>query len=284
MGTRWGASLVCAAALLAAACSSQSGDVHVQAEDSIPAATTAVTAKATTTSSSIVVPAVTTTSAATTSAATTSAATPSTASTAAGTTSSGATPAATTPVVATAPAAVPPTAATTLPPPAHPDGDYVTVGADAFAVTGVFCDVLGPGAGAAGSVEGEIREIDGTAEGLGPFYYAIDDRGFADGKPRDGLFSASSTAASGAVFYTADDLVVDAPVMGPAVLLGGKGALDPDNTRSEYLAALDSAIGADRMTEINSGAAPTAAEQATILQLHDQYYSTPFSLSVTCPP
>jgi hypothetical protein len=225
-------------------------------------------------------------SAGTPSAGTSSAGTPSAGTTspgttpAAGTPSAGATPAATTSVVATAPAApVPATApAATLPLPAHPDGDYLIVGTDAFSVDGVFCDVLGPGA----SVDGQIREIDGTAEGLGPFFYEIDGIGFADGQPHHGLFSVSSTAGNGAVYYTAGNLVVDAPVIGPAVLLGGKGALDPDNALSGYIAALNSAIGADRINEINTGAAPTAAELATILQLHDQYYSTPFSLSVTC--
>jgi hypothetical protein len=181
--------------------------------------------------------------------------------------------------VATAPAApVPTTAAAATPPPVHPDGDYLIVGTDAFSVDGVFCDLLGPGA----SVEGQIREIDGTAEGLGPFFYEIDGSGFADGQPHHGLFSVSSTAGNGAVYYTAGNLVVDAPVIGPAVLLGGKGALDPDNALSGYIAALNSAIGADRINDINIGAPPTPAEQATILQLHDQYYSTPFFLSVTC--
>jgi hypothetical protein len=194
----------------------------------------------------------------------------------AGTTPAGATPTATTSVVAPAPGApVPTTAPATLPPPAHPDGDYLIVGTDAFPVTGVFCDVLGAGAGGSSSVESEIREIDGDAEGLGPFFYQIDSRGL-------GRFSVASTAGNGTVFFSAGDLVVDAPLIGPAVLLGGKGALDPDNTLSDYRAALDSAIGADRMAEINAGAAPTTAEQATILQLHNQYYSTPFSLSVAC--
>ncbi len=200
----------------------------------------------------------------------------------AGTTPPEATPAATTSVVATAPAApVPTTAAASPPSPALPDGDYLIVGTDAFPVSGVFCDVLVPGA-APGSVDGEIREIDGTAEGLGPFFYVTDSSGFAGGSRGRGLFSVSSTAGNGTVFFRAGDLVVDAPLVGPAVLLNGKGTLDPDNTLGAYLAALDSAIGADRMAEIRAGAAPTAAEQARILQLHDQYYSTPFSLSVTC--
>jgi hypothetical protein len=194
----------------------------------------------------------------------------------AGTTPAGAAPATTTSVVTAAPTApVPTTAAAT-----HPDGDYLIVGTDAFPVRRVFCDRLEPGAANSGS--GQIAEIDGTAEGLGPFFYVIDDGGFTDGIVRQALFSVSSTDDNGAVFFRGGELAVHAPLSGPAVLLSGKGALDPVNTLSDYVAALDLAIGADRMTEIKAGAPPTAEEQATILQLHERYYSTPFTLSVTC--
>ncbi len=166
---------------------------------SVRTSTTAATTQATTTpSSSAVVRAATTTSSGVTAVGkavaakagagkasppgrapppgTTPAGTPS-----AGTTPTEATPAATTSVVATAPAApVPTTAAASPPSPALPDGDYLIVGTDAFPVSGVFCDVLVPGA-APGSVDGEIREIDGTAEGLGPFFYVTDSSGFAGG-------------------------------------------------------------------------------------------------------
>lgn len=129
---------------------------------------------------------------------------------------------------------------------------------------------------------GEIREVNGTAEGLGPFFFVTDSSGFAGGNREHGRLSVSSTADNGAVFFTAVDLIVAAPLIGPAVLSSGRGALDPDTTLGDYFEALDSAIGADRMAEISAGAAPTAAEQATILQLHDQYNTTPFWLSVTC--
>ena len=194
------------------------------------------------------------------------------------------------PAAASAPASVVETVApaapvttTTLAVPAHPDGDYLIIGTDAYAVSGEFCDVLGAGAGAPGSVDGEIHEVDAIADGLGRFFFEIDDRGFADNRPRNGLVSASSDTGNGTVYFTADELVIDAPVMGPSVQLSGYGALDPTNTIDAYRAALDTAIGADRMSQISSGDPPTDSESATILQIHGQYYTTPFWLSATCP-